>query len=254
LKHSTRNAFGTFALVIFAVMLSGCAALQPTEQPIPANWHVGEVPSDTLVVFLRGARGRADQFEQVGIIELLAESGLNWDAVTVDAHMGYYRERSVVNRIDQDILEPARAQGYRHIWLSGPSLGGFGSLLFWCQTRHDDIAGIISLAPYLGGRAILNEIEAAGSLEQWQPAGAGAEHEVLIWQCLQGGFPEDLPVWLAWGESDRMARGNLLLARQLPDARVLTSEGGHRWNVWMPLWAQIFEAIASKEPPLPTSP
>ncbi len=68
----------------------------------------------------------------------------------------------------------------------------------------------------------------------------------MIWQCLQQGFPEDFPVWLAWGESDRMARGNQLLARQLPNERVLTSEGGHRWTVWVPFWAKIFQTIADE--------
>lgn len=228
--------------------LAGCAALQPTEVPIPARWHVGESPSETLIVFLPGSGDSPEQFERSGIIELLADSGLDWDAVAVDAHMGYYRQRSVVDRIDQDIVEPALERGYRQIWLSGPSLGGFGSLLYWCRTRRDDIAGIIALAPYLGDDDILDEVEAAGPLAEWTPDGAGRDHEVAIWRCIQDGFPADLSVWLAWGRSDRMAPGNRLLARELPAERVINSDGGHLWTVWKPLWARVFQAIADDAP------
>ncbi|MEE4329773.1 MAG: hypothetical protein V2J10_02825 [Wenzhouxiangella sp.] len=245
--HRRPSGPGLIAIAL-ALTVSACAALQPTDVPIPAQWHVGDAPSDTLIVLLPGSGDSPEQFERSGIIELLTDSGLDWDAVAVDAHMGYYRERSVVDRIEADIIAPAKARGYRTIWLSGPSLGGFGSLLYWCRTRDEDIAGIIALAPYLGDEDILDEVEAAGPLDRWTPAGAGRDHEVAIWRCIQDGFPDDLAVWLAWGRSDRMAPGNRLLARELPEERVINSEGGHLWTVWKPLWARAFEAIADDAP------
>lgn len=236
------------ALIAIALLLSSCAVLRSTEQPIPTRWHTDGASSETLVVFLRGAGGRADQVERAGVIELLAESDLDWHAVSVDAHFGYYRERSIIDRLNEDVLAEARARGYQQIWLAGPSLGGFGSLLYWCRTQHHDIAGIIALAPYLGGSGILQEIEAAGGLAGWHPDGNGEEHEVALWQCIQNGFPDELPVWLAYGTGDRMARGNRILAEVLPEDRELTMEGGHRWTVWTQLLETIFESISSEAP------
>jgi hypothetical protein len=230
-------------LVFLALALAGCAAFQPTEEPIPSQWYRFDQPSDTLIVFLRGAGGGEGQFDRAGVMDVLKESGLGWHAVTVDAHLGYYRQETVVDRINEDILTQARDMGYRHFWLSGPSLGGFGSLFFWCRSPHDDIAGLIALAPHLGGRAIIDEIRAAGGAAEWTPDGAGEEHEVDLWQCLQQ-TPE-VPIWLAWGRDDRMAPANELLAELLPEDRVIVTDGGHRWSTWTPLWVEIFARIAA---------
>src|SRR5690625_6784033 len=57
-------------------------------------------------------------------------SELDIDMLAADAHFGYYRERTFVQRLHEDIILPARQQGYQHIWLLGLSMGGFGAVLY----------------------------------------------------------------------------------------------------------------------------
>ena len=59
----------------------------------------------------------------------LRESGARVDSIAVDAHLGYYFQRTVIARLQADVLQPARQQGYRRIVLVGVSLGGLGALL-----------------------------------------------------------------------------------------------------------------------------
>lgn len=236
------------ALLMLSACLVACASLRSTEAPIPALWYPSESnPStDKLLVMLPGARDRVDDFERQGLVELARELLPDWDLVAVDAHMGYYRERSFTDRLEHDIIRSARQKDYRQIWLTGPSLGGFGSLLYLCNADIEAVTGVIAIAPHLGGRAILGEIEDAGGPAAWQPGGRGEDFERALWQCLRDGSPR--PVWLAWGENDRMDRGNRLLAELLPPDRVFSVPGGHRWAVWNELWAEIFPLIEVFEP------
>jgi hypothetical protein len=223
--------------------LSACAAWRSTEVPIAALWYPAETDtvSASLLVLLPGARDSAGDFERHGVVELAREAMPGWDLVAVNAHMGYYRERSFTERLEQDIILPAQARGYQEIWLSGPSLGGFGSLLYLCNGDIDAVTGALVIAPYLGGGAILADIEAAGGPQQWQPGTAGEDFERELWQCLRDGPPR--PVWLAWGEDDRMDRGARMLAELLPAARVRRGPGGHRWSVWVDFWAELLPLI-----------
>lgn len=232
---------GLVLLVI--VLMLGCAANRPTQDELPATWFPAhaDTRSDTLLVLLPGARDRGDGFEREGVVDLVREHRPDWDVVVVDAHMGYYRERSFVDRLEKDIILPARAQGYRKLWLSGPSLGGFGSLLYLCAGDSAHITGVIALAPHLGGRPILADIEQAGGPLRWESGTAGRDFERALWTCLREGV--DTEIWLGWGRFDRMDRGNRLLAELLPDERVLVIDGGHRWPTWRELWIDLFERI-----------
>ena len=235
-------------VICLVTVVAGCAYLRPTSEPIPTRWHTtGEEPATTLLVFLPGVLDTHEDLFHLGAVDTAADAGIDWDIVAVDAHMGYYRERSFLERLSQDVLEPARERGYEEFWLTGPSLGGFGSLFYWCRERDADIAGIIAIAPHLGGDAVLDSIRTAGGLDDWQPdPEVGQRHERELWTCLQD-LPAEPPIWLAYGENDHLAPANALLAGQLPGDRVLTNEGEHRWSDWLPLWSRIFARIANAD-------
>lgn len=241
MKHG--RGFYQVAIVVLTLALTACAGTRPTQDELPQTWYPAdaEQTSTTLLVLLPGARDRGDGFEREGAVDLIGKLKPDWDVVVVDAHMGYYRERSFVERLEVDVIHPAVDRGYRHIWLSGPSLGGFGGLLYSCLGDAEAITGVIALAPHLGGRAILSDIEDAGGPGDWQPGDAGRDFERDLWVCLRDGL--DKPIWLGWGESDRMARGNQLLAELLDDDQVLTRPGGHRWSVWLELWEDILPMV-----------
>src|SRR5690625_7185109 len=105
--------------------------------------------------------------------------------LAADAHFRYYRERTFVQRLHEDIILPARQQGYQHIWLLGLSMGGFGAVLY-CNEHPQMIDGLMFLAAYPGEPALVQEIHDSGGLIQLPNAGqAGQDYELDERQLIQ---------------------------------------------------------------------
>ena len=85
------------------------------------------------------------------------DRSIDADLVAVRAHWGYYEKHIVVERLHQDVILPARAKGYRHIWFVGISLGGWGSLQYVRQ-HAKEIEGMLLLAPFLGEKKVFDEV------------------------------------------------------------------------------------------------
>jgi pimeloyl-ACP methyl ester carboxylesterase len=222
------------------VLLSGCIGLVPTETPIPSIATVrADSPNDTLVIMLPGRGDRADTFIAHGFQK--EGQRLGFDTLAVDAHFGYYMRRSLLPRLHEDIVVPARAAGYQNIWLLGISMGGFGSLLYAAE-HSDEIDGIILLEPYLGDHKLAEEIDASGGLVAWSGEGAEFEdYEIGVWAWLQSAANgrSGTPIILGYGESDDSARTHAVLADALDSSSVYTLQGGHNWTTWRPLWKEI---------------
>ncbi len=190
-----------------------------------------------LVVLLPGAYSRPREFVDEGSVAALRRHGIAADVQVADAHLRYYEDKTIVERLRQDIVGPARARGVPQVWLVGISLGGFGALGY--AARHgDEIAGVLALAPYLGRRSVLQEIEAAGGPVAWRRANAPPEGDDLereIWRWAAGA-PAAPPVWLGFGRDDRFADANRLFGSLLPPERRFDTEGGHDWPPWRALW------------------
>lgn len=219
-------------------MLSACAA--ELQNPMSTATHVlsADAPARTLVVLLPGAGDRIGTYDEHGFIAAMRDTGMRVDMLEVDAHFGYYKTRTLLERMEQDVLAPNRDK-YEEIWLVGISMGGLGALLT-AWTYPDDVDGLILLAPYLGRRKTIKAIDTAGGLAQWQPPAATneADWDVEIWRllkriCETEGAPE---LYLAYGEDDFGVRAHALLAASLPPSRVRTAAGGHAWTTWTTLW------------------
>lgn len=197
-----------------------------------------------MLVMLPGAQDRPQDFAERGFIHAIRKRRLCVDAVAVDAHLGYYLQRSVIERLTTEVMEPARAQGYRRIWLMGISLGGLGSLIY-AREHAARIEGVILLAPFLGARGTIAEVVRAGGLNQWEPGEVTPdddERRILAW--LKSYRPDDrtLPkIYLGYGTRDRFAPASIMLAERLPSRRVATVEGGHDWPTWVNLWNKLLE-------------
>jgi len=155
--------------------------------------------------------------------------------VAADAHLGYYRNRSVVRRLAADLLTPPNARTYRETWVSGISLGGLGGLIL-AKDEPERVQGLIVLAPYLGPDQLIAEIEAAGGLANWTPRREGDFEGIWVWLKGYATGAARPPLYLAFGASDRYANGHRVLARVLPADHVLTAAGGHDWPTWRALW------------------
>lgn len=232
------------ALGMALLTLTGCSVfLRETPAPIPTK-SVQMSPAgraSTLVVFLPGRRDSVADFEREGFVAALRESGANADTITVDAHFGYYFKRTVIERLQADVLQPAREQGYSRIVLVGVSLGGLGALL--CERDvPGSVDALVLLAPYLGQDArFFEKIIAAGGPAAWaagrDPRAGGVEEQV--WTFL-GTRSETLPpTWLLYGRSDSLSPGHRLLGEILPKGRAATIEGGHDWPTWRALWRDV---------------
>lgn len=234
------------ALVSTLSCLIGCAGGQ-LEQPIPTLAHpkVEDARAKALVIMLPGAGDRVGVYEQRGFVATLRESGMDVDVLEVDAHYGYYRSRTLLERMEADVLAPRRGQ-YDEVWIVGLSMGGIGALLT-AWTYPDDVDGLVLIAPYLGRRKTLRAIESAGGLASWQPPREADEREwdVEIWRMLKDvseGRRASPEIWLVYGEDDFGAAAHRLLAAGLPDERVDTTPGGHEWPVWTTLWGRLMDA------------
>ncbi len=131
-------------------------------------------PVDTLIVLLPGARDKPHDFVDRRLRRRdLRSRGIAADVALVDATIPYYRDRDIVARLDEDVVEPARARGIRHVWFAGISLGGLGSLIYANEdrARGDPVDGLLVIAPYLGERTIVAEVAASGGLAQLGAAG-----------------------------------------------------------------------------------
>ena len=101
-------------------------------------------------------------FEREGFVAALREAGARVDAIAVDAHLGYYYRKTIIERLHTDVLLQARQQGYRRIVLVGVSLGGLGALLNE-RENPGSVDAVVLLGPFLGDNAGLFErITAAG--------------------------------------------------------------------------------------------
>jgi hypothetical protein len=224
--------------------LTGCSVfLRETPVPIPTKSTQMSAAgrASTLVVFLPGRRDSMADFEREGFVATLRESGAQADSITVDAHFGYYFKRTVIERLQADVLQPAREQGYSRIVLVGVSLGGLGALL--CERDvPGSVDALVVLAPYLGKDArFFERIVAAGGPAAWaagrDPRAGGVEEQV--WTFL--GMRSEMlpPTWLLFGQGDSLAPGHRLFGEILPAGRVATIEGGHDWPTWRALWRDV---------------
>lgn len=196
-------------------------------------------------MLLPGLYDHSRDFARERFIALARASPVGADLVAVNANFSYYRARTIVPRLHQDVIAPARRAGYREIWLVGISLGGLGALLY-LKAHPADVAGVVLLSPYLGNDELTAEIAAAGSLAAWRPGSAcGSEPMCALWWWLRA-YTREPPgsratMLLGYGNQDRFPVAHRLLAQSLGAQRSVMVDGGHDWGTWQQLWQQFLD-------------
>ncbi|PKN71059.1 MAG: alpha/beta hydrolase [Deltaproteobacteria bacterium HGW-Deltaproteobacteria-12] len=235
-----RQIMRALTAIILAAFLSGCmlAARAPMDVLTYKNPD-NETANECLIVFLRGMGGSHRSFEQEGLVADVWARGLPFDMVAPNAHVGYYGDRNLIERLKEDVIDPARARGYKKIWLVGISMGGLGALLYLME-RPQDITGVYLIAPFLGSQSILAEIEEAGGVRQWNPGHyvAADNWQRMLWHWMKTTLADspDKIVYLGYGTGDLYQRGPQLLAALLPPGRVYVIDGGHDHPTFKALW------------------
>lgn len=225
-------------------LLNACAI---TREPMPSLYYPGSEVAQTqrgekLLVVLRGMGGSEKSFAKHGFIAALQQQYPEFDVVAPNAHFGYYRKRSITQRLSADIIDPAIAEGYEEIWLAGVSLGGFGGLVY-LRCCEEKITGVVLISPFSGTRSLHDAVNAYLDGKQVPPwVGADKSEDSLLglWQWIVENkhILNSDRVWLGYGDEDKLP-GHALLARLIPDEQVSKLSGGHKVDVFMRIWDDI---------------
>jgi len=237
-----RWGFWSRLATALAVLAGGGCGLLPRETVVPVPARVDDPAAGApreLVVLLPGRFSRPREFEEAGVVRLMRERHPRARIVAPDLHLGYYRDRSAIDRLERDVVIPARERGADRLILVGVSLGGLGALLYDLE-RPGEVDEMLLLAPFLGEEEALEEIEAAGGLAGWDPAPPGEDDfSRRVWLGLRERWQDEgrrPRVWLGCGRSDRLASSNRLFEREfLGEGESLWLEGGHDWETWAAL-------------------
>lgn len=202
----------------------------------------------TLLVFLPGIHDTPQDIVRRGFVSALRERRIAADVVLADAHIAYYTQGVIVQRLHDDIIAPARRKGYQQVWLAGISLGGYGAL-HYTREHADLVTGMMLIAPYLGEEDLLQDIARAGGIKAWQgDTPAPARHDRRLWSWLKAFTRPDRQtanpqpaVYLGYGRADKFAAADQMLASTLPVNHVITTEGGHTWQPWQHIWAHFLD-------------
>lgn len=230
--------------LLLSVWLTGCASLLPAPVPMRSVHQPDPLgKARCLLVFLPGNGDHAERFEQERLVDAVRRRNLSVDVVSAEATLGYYLRQTITQRLDEDVIGPARAAGYEEVWLAGVSLGGAGTLTY-AQRRPGQLTGVLALSPWLGSDGLITEIERAGGLASWQAGANEGDYERALWRWLRSVTVEHTPgpeLYLGWGEADRLARADGLLGATLTPAQVFKVPGGHGWASWRALFDQFLE-------------
>jgi pimeloyl-ACP methyl ester carboxylesterase len=183
-----------------------------------------------LLVMLPGADMRVEDFRTQGFFDAVRKTGRAVDMIAVETGMDCYLDGVTVAELEAVIPQ-------RPVWLVGISLGGMGALLY-AQAHPERVAGVVVLAPFIGSRGLIAEVERAGGLRHWRSAPDEPltdERRLLAWLGA-GTLPK---IHLGFGTEDRFAGAHRLLAALLPPDRVLTAPGSHDWPTWCRLWQDM---------------
>ena len=186
------------------------------------------------------------RFLEHDFVEEARARGLRCDFVLPDAHLSYYREQNVGERLAADVLVEARARGYRRTWLVGVSLGAIG-VLEAARRRPDLVDGLVLIAPFLGPEdRVLEALDGRAR----EPARRHLFVHVAPrtrW-LTDAARSERVPILVGFGASDRYAREHQRLARLLDPSRVVSAPGRHDWRTWRAVWSELADRMAALEP------
>lgn len=200
---------------------------------------MGPGRAETLLVLLPPAQAQLADLQTHGFVAAVRERALAVDLLLANVNHQHVMSNTTATSLHEQVVRPALADGYRHIWLAGISLGAFNALHYAAvHARH--LAGIALIAPYPGTGDVLAEINAAGGPMAWVRRPAADHHDERAWWCWLGqqalAGQWSMPVYLGTGDVDRFLRGQRMMAELLPATQVRYLPGGHDWPTWKALW------------------
>jgi pimeloyl-ACP methyl ester carboxylesterase len=219
--------------------VNGCFPRTTIPIPVLEYGRMDASVNKNLLILLRGMGGSPEDFNKHGLIQEVRSRRLPFDISVPNAHFGYYKSRTLEERLKHDLIEPARQKGYQQIWLAGFSMGGLGSL-FYLRRFKKDVDGVILVSPFMGWENTLHAIEKSGGIQNWEPKRNSDNWQQLIWGWVKtyaknpGIYP---PIYLGYGTQDGMTgKGPVLLSAALQEERVFSIKGRHDYKTFISIW------------------
>ena len=236
------------SVALLMVLLGGCIAAATAPMPVVSYPLTDGARQRHLLILLRGLGADNTVFAEEGIIEEIRTRGLPFDIVAPDSHFGYYRTRTFNDRLKEDIIDPARRQGYEQIWLAGFSMGGLGSLLY-VRSHPEDVDGVLLTSPFLGWSPLHRQIRRAGGITAWPATTDDVnDWEWMLWSWIKDyaeGIATAPPIYLGYGKNDMLAAdGPPLFATILPAQRVFTVSGNHTIATFKTIFRRHIDTLA----------
>lgn len=235
------------AIAALISALAACApAVRPVVTPIPMRIHGNAATAQHIYILLPGVRDDLDSFQRKGFIDIARGKSRGRERaafVAVDAHLGYYRDKSVQRRILKEVV--GQFPGKR-LTLVGISLGGLGALA--TARRNPALFDqVVLIAPFLGRPELIKRIR------RWTgpPPTNGFDKEIVaIWRWLSNGAA-GMRITLLYGRGDRFRADYEALAERTLAVSFHNIEGGHNWRTWNALWRQWLTRTAGKRAAVP---
>lgn len=201
--------------------------------------------ASTLLVLLPPAEAHIEDLQTQGFVLAVRRRGIPADIVLAELTYEHLMSKTAVSTLHEQVVLPARADGYRDIWLAGISLGGFNAL-HYAGEHAEHLSGLHLMSPYPGTADVLAEISGAGGPLAWAAnpsSGHGDERAWWRWLCEQARAAQwPTAVHLSSGTEDRFRDGQRMLGGLLPAPNVHWVEGGHNWPAWQAMWAHWLHA------------
>src|SRR5260221_5754268 len=201
-----------------------------------------QAPDGVVLALLSGAYSEPEDFVREGFPEAVRAHGIGADIVMGAVRAAWFADGSIVGRIREAIVLPARERGGSRLWLAGISLGGLAALSY--AARHEeDIEGIVLISPYPATREVLREMDEAGGLGQWKPVippDGDLEREAWLWLAAsREGRP---PVHCYFASGDRFAPGQRRMAEAVAPERGREIPRGHGRHALRALWGGVLRS------------
>lgn len=229
-----RSNLESLLALMAALLLAGACAPIPrsVETPIPTRVYGDVTKAEEIFVLLPGVHDTMKSFEDRGFIAAsdgaLAEQEKTV-FVAVDAHLGYYRERSIERRLKAEVLGPTAG---KRVTAVGISLGGLGVLV--TARRYPDLFDrVVLIAPFLGWPESIRELKRSTDPVPRDKIEADV---FALWHWLAEGA-DGIPITLLYGQDDRFRTAYEHLASRAPHITFRGGEGAHNWPTWNALWA-----------------
>lgn len=237
--HAIKNL-----LILGCIFLQACTPFRSVEGPMlyVNDFFECDIRPKTILVLLPGAYDTPQDYIDQNFVKEVKNRNIYADIQIVDAHIGYYTNAQIVKRLEDEVVTPAKSKGYEKIWFVGISLGGYGSLLY-SMSHPTALEGVFLIAPYMGAKEVHMDVQSQGGLTTWINKNE-ASTDLNLWHWLKGyALPSsDMPkLFIGFGDNDRFAQPNGLLADALRKERRMTIPGGHDWKTWFQLWTQFLD-------------